>query len=218
MLKQALIFAPITQLLDWNEPFQIMCDASDFVVGVVLGQRKDKKLHVIYYVSRTLDETQMNYATTENELLSVIFALNKFRSYLVGDKIIIYTDHVAIRYLLSKKDVKPRLLRWILLLQEFDLEIKDKKGTENVVTDHISRLDNVKADPVPINDDFPYDRLIAKLENDISECSQREDPCEKGNSKTENKEIMKAAYAQSKIPWHVDFVSYLARPECFHLN
>lgn len=104
------------QTPDWNEPFEIMCDASDYTVGAVLGQRKDKKLHVIYYASRTLDEAQMNYATTEKELLAIVFALDKFRSYLVGAKIVIYTDHAAIRYLLSKKDAKPRLLRWILLL------------------------------------------------------------------------------------------------------
>lgn len=157
MLKQTLISAPIIQPPDWNEPFEIMCYASDFTVIAILGRRKDKKLHVIYYASRTLDEAQMNYATTKKELLVVVFALDKFCFYLVGAKIIIYIDHVAIRYLLSKKDVKPRLLRWIMLLQEFDLEIKYKKRIENVVVDHLSRLDNVKADQVPINDDFPYD-------------------------------------------------------------
>ena len=79
-----------------------MCDASDYAVDAVLGQRRDKKLHVIYYASRTLDSAQINYATTEKELLAVVFALDKFYSYLVGAKIIIYTDHVAIRYLLAK--------------------------------------------------------------------------------------------------------------------
>lgn len=148
-----------------------MCDASDFAIGAFMGQRKDKKIHVIYYASRTLDEAQMNYATTKKELLVVMFALDKFCSYLVGAKTIIYNGHTAIRYLLRKKDAKSRLLRWILLLQEFDLEIKDNKGTENIVADHLSRLDNIKAGPVPINDDFPYDRLIAQLENDIFEFS-----------------------------------------------
>ena len=109
-LKQALISAPIMQTPDWNEPFKIMFDASDYAVGAVLGQRKDKKLHVIYYASRTLDEAQMNYVTTEKELLAIVFALDKFRSYLVGAKIIIYTDHAAIKYLLTKKESRFSIL------------------------------------------------------------------------------------------------------------
>ena len=75
-LKQALISAPIMQPPDWTQPFEIMCDASDYAVGAVLGQRKDKKLHVIYYASRTLDTAQLNYATTEKGLLAVIFAVD----------------------------------------------------------------------------------------------------------------------------------------------
>ncbi|XP_039685657.1 uncharacterized protein [Medicago truncatula] len=159
-LKHALISAPIMQPPDQSQPFEIMCDASDYAVGAVLGQRKDKKLHVIYYASKTLDEAQINYATTEKELLAIVFAIDKFRSYLVGSKIIIYTDHAAIRYLLSKKDAKPRLIRWILLLQEFDMEIRDKKGTENVVADHLSRIQDGQLEEVPINDCFPYERLV----------------------------------------------------------
>jgi hypothetical protein len=146
---------------DWNLPFQIMCDASYFAVGAVLEQRRDKKMHVIYYASRTLDEAQVNYATTEKKLLAIVYAIDKFRSYLVGSKIIVYMDHAAIRYLLSKKDAKPRLIRWISLLQEFDLEIRDKKGTENVVADHLSRLSDVKREELPLDDSFPDDRLVA---------------------------------------------------------
>ena len=115
-----------------------MCDASDYAVGAVLGQTKDKKHHTIAYTSKTLTGAQLNYATTEKELLAVVFAIDKFWSYLVGAKVIVYTDHAALKYLLTKKDAKPRLIRWILLLQEFDLEIKDTKGVENSVADHLS--------------------------------------------------------------------------------
>ncbi|KAF8100022.1 hypothetical protein N665_0233s0024 [Sinapis alba] len=77
-IKLALVSAPVVQAPDWNLPFEIMCDASDFAVGVVLGQKKDKKLHAIYYASRTLDDAQRIYATTEKELLAVVFAFEKF--------------------------------------------------------------------------------------------------------------------------------------------
>jgi hypothetical protein len=105
-----------------------MCDASDYAVGAVLGQRKEGRVHVVYYASKTLNEARLNYATPEKKLLAVVFAFEKFRSYIVNSKVIVYTDHAAIKYLLAKKDAKPRLIHWILLLQEFDVEIRDKKG------------------------------------------------------------------------------------------
>ena len=114
VLKNALITAPIIQPPDWNLPFEIMCDASDYALGAVLGQRVDKKLNVIYYASKTLDNAQRNYATTEKEFLAVIFAGEKFRPYIVDSKVIVHTDHSAIKYLMSKKDAKPRLIRWVL--------------------------------------------------------------------------------------------------------
>jgi hypothetical protein len=210
LLKRALISAPIMQPPDWNQPFEIMCDASDYAVGAVLGQRKDKKLHAIYYASRTLDEAQINYATTEKELLAIVFAIDKFRSYLVGSKIIIYTDHAAIRYLLSKKDAKPRLIRWILLLQEFDMEIRDKKGTENVVADHLSRINDGKVEELPINDHFPYDRLVAFVRAEAPRYGHLVDFLEEGSSgiKKDPKEAL--ALGKTTVPWYADIINYLA--------
>jgi len=115
----------------------MMCDASDYTVGVILGQRVDKLSHVICYACKTLNDAQLNYSTTEKELLAVIFALDKFCPYLIVSKVLMYTDHVALKYLLTKKDAKARLICWILLLLKFDLEIHDKKGAKNVVVDRI---------------------------------------------------------------------------------
>ncbi|RVW84152.1 Retrovirus-related Pol polyprotein from transposon 17.6 [Vitis vinifera] len=146
---------------NWKLPFEVMCDASDFAIGAVLGQRKYGKPYVIYYASKTLNEAQRNYTTTEKELLVVVFALDKFRAYLVGSFIIVFTDHSALKYLLTKQDAKARLIRWILLLQEFDLQIRDKKWVENVVADHLSRLAITHNSHVlPINDDFPEESLM----------------------------------------------------------
>ncbi|WKA10605.1 hypothetical protein VitviT2T_028170 [Vitis vinifera] len=160
-LKQFLTIAPIVRAPNWQLPFEVMCDASDFARGVVLGQREYGKPYVIYYASKTLNEAQRNYTTTEKELLAVVFALDKFRAYLVGSFIIVFIDHSTLKYLLTKQDAKARLIRWILLLQEFDLQIRDKKGVENVVVDHLSRLAIAHNSHVlPINDDFLEESLM----------------------------------------------------------
>ncbi|CAN6552399.1 unnamed protein product [Malus baccata var. baccata] len=129
-LKEKLTSAPITVPPDWSLPFELMCDASDYALGAVLGQRKDKQLHVIYFASRTLNDAQLNYSTTEKELLAVVFALDKFRSYLIGTK--------------------------------FDIEIRDKKGSENVVADHLSRMVHEEHEHnVPILETFPNEQLLS---------------------------------------------------------
>jgi hypothetical protein len=99
-----------------------LCDASDYAIGAVLDQLKDKKHYAISYASKTLTGPQLNYATMERELLVIIFAVEKFRSYLVGAKVIVYTDHAALKYLLTKKDAKPRLIRWQTTYHVFSLK------------------------------------------------------------------------------------------------
>jgi hypothetical protein len=161
ILKKTLTSTPIIQPPNWGLPFEIMCDASDYVVGAVLGQRVEKLPHVIYYASKTLNDAQLNYSTTKKELLAVVFALDKFRSYLLGSKVLVYSNHAALKYLLSKKDAKSRLIWWILLLQEFDIEIRDKKGSENVVANHLSRLVvDFNEDVVPIAETFLDEQLM----------------------------------------------------------
>jgi hypothetical protein len=137
-----------------------MCDARDYAVGAVLSQSKDKKHYAISYASKTLTRPQLNYATMEKELLAVVFAIKKFISYLVGAKVIVYTDHAALKYLLTKKDAKPCLIRWILLLQEFDTEIRDKKGVENYVANYLSRIQFEKFAELPINNYIRDDTLL----------------------------------------------------------
>ena len=159
VLKDKLISAPIVVAPDWSFPFELMCDASDYAIGAVLGQKREKIFQVIYYASKTLNDAQLNYATSEKELLAIVFAFDKFRPYLIGNKVVVHTDHSAIKYLMTKKYAKPRLIRWVLLLQEFNVEIKDKKGTENLVVDHLSRLEGTR-DDVLVNDEFPDEKLF----------------------------------------------------------
>ncbi|GJR49467.1 reverse transcriptase domain-containing protein [Tanacetum coccineum] len=161
-LKKKLTEAPILVAPDWDLPFEIMCDVSDFTVGAVLGQRKTKHFQPIHYASKTMTDAQAHYTTTEKELLAVVYAFEKFRPYLVLSKTIVYTDHSALKYLLAKQDAKPRLLRWILLLQEFDVIIRDKKGAENLAIDHLSRLENPhqsELEKKEITETFPLETL-----------------------------------------------------------
>ncbi|GJS36809.1 reverse transcriptase domain-containing protein [Tanacetum coccineum] len=119
-LKKKLTEAPILIAPDWDLPFELMCNASDFAIGAVLGQRHEKHFRPIHYASKTMNEAESHYTTTEKEMLAVVYAFEKFRSYLILNKSIVYMDHSALKYLFAKKDSKARLLRWVLLLKEFD--------------------------------------------------------------------------------------------------
>ena len=164
-LNAYLTTAPIVRAPNWKLPFEVMCDASDLAIGAVLGQREEGKPYVVYYASKTLNEAQRNYTTTDKELLAMVYAFEKFRAYLVGSDIVIFTDHSALKYLLTKKNARARLIRWVLLLQEFNLHIKDKKGVENIIVDHLSRLTIThNTHNPPINDEFPEDSLL-QVEN-----------------------------------------------------
>nr|GEY50406.1 reverse transcriptase domain-containing protein [Tanacetum cinerariifolium] len=155
-----------------DQPFELMCDASDFIVGAVLGQRIEKYFRPIHYISKTMTEAESNYTTTEKEMLAVVYAFEKFRSYLIMNKSIVYTDHSALKYLFAKKDAKARLLRWILLLlQEFDFKVIDTKGAEDYAADHLSRLENPYEnifDSKEINEFFPLETISKLAHHDQS--------------------------------------------------
>nr|GFA80124.1 reverse transcriptase domain-containing protein [Tanacetum cinerariifolium] len=162
------------------KPFKLMCDASDYAVGDVLGQRVEKHFRPIHYASKTMNQAETNYTTTEKEVLVVVYVFENFRSYLIMNKSIVYTDHSALKYLFAKKDAKARLLRWILLFQEFDFKVIDTKGAENYAGDHLSRLKNPYEnvfDPKEINETFPLESLN------------------------------KIAHQDPSIPWFVDFAN-----------
>nr|GEZ46155.1 reverse transcriptase domain-containing protein [Tanacetum cinerariifolium] len=163
---------------------ELMCDASNYPVGAVLGQRIKKHFWPIHYASKTMNQAEANYTTTEKEMLAVVYAFENFRSYLIMNKSIVYTDHSALKYLFAKKDAKARLLRWILLLQEFDFKIIDTRGAENYDADHLSRLENPYEntfDPKEINETFPLESLN------------------------------KVAHKDPSTPWFADLANYHAR-------
>ncbi|GKD29820.1 reverse transcriptase domain-containing protein [Tanacetum coccineum] len=164
-LKKKLTETPILIAPNWDLPFELMCDASDFAIGVVLGQRHEKHFRPIHYASKIMSEAESHYTMMEKE-------------------IIVYTDHSALKYLFAKKDSKERLLRWVLLFQEFKFKVIDIKGAENLHTDHLFRLEN------------PYENVLNSKE--INEAF----PLETLN--------MVTFRGDSSTPWFADFANYHA--------
>nr|GEV28582.1 hypothetical protein [Tanacetum cinerariifolium] len=160
------IAQPMTRLLEKDTPFFFSKECA------VLGQRKIKHFQPIHYASKTITDAQDHYTITEKELLVVVYAFKKFRPYLVLSKSIVYTDHSALKYLFNKQYDKPRLLRWVLLLQELDITVRDKKGAENLPADHLSRLENPHQsvlDKKEINETFSLETL------NVGKISQRDE-------------------------------------------
>ncbi|GJU85040.1 reverse transcriptase domain-containing protein [Tanacetum coccineum] len=117
----------------WNLPFELMCDASDFAIGAVFKTRHDEGIFSLYIMLvKTMTKLKIHSYLGKGIAWPVVYDFEKFRPYLVLSKSIVYTDHSALKYLMNKQDAKPRLLRWVLLLQEFDITIRDKKGSENL--------------------------------------------------------------------------------------
>ncbi|GJW65175.1 reverse transcriptase domain-containing protein [Tanacetum coccineum] len=184
MLKKKLTEAPILIASDWDLPFELMCDASDFAIGAVLGQCPEKHFRPIHYASKIMNEAESHYTMTEKEMLAVVYAFEKFWSYLILNKSIVYTDHSALKYLFAKKDSKARLLRWVLLLQEFTFKVIDTKGARNLAADHLSRLEN------------PYENVLDPKEVN-----------EKFHLETLN---MVTSRGDSSTPWFADYANYHA--------
>nr|GEV62767.1 reverse transcriptase domain-containing protein [Tanacetum cinerariifolium] len=184
MLNKKLTEAPILIAPNWDLPFELMYDASDFAIGAVLGQRNEKHFRPIHYASKTISDAESNYTIMEKEMLAVVYAFEKFRSYLIMNKSIVHMDHSSLKYLFAKKDAKLRLLRWVLLRQEFDFKVLDKKGAENLAADHLSRIENPYEnilDPKEINETFPLENLS-----------------------------MVTFHGDSSAPWFADFANYHA--------
>jgi len=137
-LKRLVSIAPVLRRLNWDIPFQISSDASDIAIGAILGQEEDKKPYAIYYISKNLTPTELNYTVTEKEFLAVIYVINKFRHYITGYLVFLYIDHSAIKYLANKPITNGRVTHWLLLLQEFDITIRDQLGKENLVANFLS--------------------------------------------------------------------------------
>lgn len=137
-LKGALTSAPVLTYPDFEKDFEVICDASNFSLGAILEQEG----RVVYYASRTLNDTERRYSTTEREMLAIIWATKTFRCYLLGRKFNIYTDHQALAGWVRANDTTSRMLRWAQKLSEYNYTIIYKPGKKNTNADCLSRLES----------------------------------------------------------------------------
>jgi len=161
ILKGNLTTTPILRGPNWVLPFHIHADASHKAIGAALGQKEDKFPHAIYFISKNLSKTELNYTVTEKELLAIVHSLNKFRDYITCYQTFVHTDHATIKYLMNKLDVNATIIRWFLLLQQFDLTIVDKPWKENVVVDFLSRMNLPVGEEGMVDDQLPNEHLFA---------------------------------------------------------
>ena len=159
ILKNKLTTALILQGPNWALPFHIHADASHKAIGTTLGQEEEKFPYAIYFINKNLSKAELNYTVTEKELLAVVHSLNKFRHYITYYQTFVHTDHVAIKYLMNKPDVNARIIRWFLLLQQFDLTIVDKSGKENFVAEFLSKMNLPTGEEGMVDDQLPNENL-----------------------------------------------------------
>jgi hypothetical protein len=159
ILKQKLLTTLVLRGPNWSLLFHICTDALDTSLGEVLGQRENQIPYVIYFVSKNLSPAEVNYTVIEKELLVVVHAINKFRHYITGYQSFVHTDHSTINFLMKKPVKNPRVRRWLLLLQEFNINIIDRLGKDNLVADFLSRMIHL-GDNAPVEDNFPDENVF----------------------------------------------------------
>jgi hypothetical protein len=163
ILKEKMVTTPILVFPDWSKEFHVHVDASSIALGAVLTQPGEGDIdHPIAFASRKLSESEHNYNTTKREGLAMVYALQKFRHYLLGQHFKMFTDHSTLRYLVNKPVLGGRICRWLLLFQEFDFEVVVKPGRLNAGPDHLSRITNGE-EPSSLEDNFPDAQLFSVI-------------------------------------------------------
>jgi hypothetical protein len=159
-LKQKMVTAPILFFPNWRKEFHVHIDASSISLGEVLAQLGEGEIdHPLTFSSIKLSTAEINYTTTEREGLAMVYALQKFRHYLLGGHFKMFTDHSALKYLVNKPVLGGRICKWLILLQEYDFEIIVKPGRMNKGPDHLLRLKHSE-EPTSLEDTLPDAQLL----------------------------------------------------------